>query len=301
MPRRRSVFHGLSPALAFLLALAGGPGATSAARFQSAGEQPPRVLLRLAADSGVIGHYKFTIRERQHLVFDLPEGDPRATLLQSATVPRETQIEIAATVVAVPSETEEERRYIAYWLGYRLSGDQVQGLSPLQWDSIFQKVGRRAVLRFSPRGEPRGVQVTSDAVRPVAQSLAAALSGLAMALPADSVGQGSVWEGDVAVQVAAPDGSQRAVPMQVTYRLREVRDGRDGLRVRVEFDGEPIGAATQNATVSGRYFGESIFAVNEGRYEQLIALANLQLDWEDTSGLPPNHSVIEWQTRVNRN
>lgn len=299
MPPRRRVLPGLSPALGLLLALAGGQGATSAARSPRQAEPPPRVLLRLAADSGVIGHYKFTIRERQRLVFDIPEGDPRATLLQSATEPRETHTEIAATVVAVPSETEE-RRYIAYWLGYRLSGDQVQGLSPIQWDSIFQKVGRRAVLRFTPRGEPRGVQVTSDAVRPVAQALAAALSGLAMSLPADSVGQGSVWEGDVAVQVPAPDGSKRAVPMQVTYLLREVRDGPDGLKVRIEFDGEPIGAATEDATVSGRYFGESIFAVNEGRYEQVIALANLQLNWKDTSGLPPNHSEIEWQTRVDR-
>ncbi len=297
MPQRRSVLLGLAPALGIVLVVAGGPGAMGGARSQTA---EPRVLLRLAADSGVVGHYKFTIRERQRLVFDIPEGDPRATLLQSATAPRETQTEIAATLVAVPPETEAELRYVAYWLGYRFSGDQVQGLSPLQWDSIFQKVGRRAVLRFTPRGEPRGVQVSSDAVRPVAQALAAALSGLATSLPADSVSQGSVWQGDVAVQVAAPDGSLRAVPVQVTYRLREVRDGPDGSRVRIEFDGEPIGAATEDVTVSGRYFGESIFAVNEGRYEQLLALANLELGWKDTSGLPPNHSVIEWQARVNR-
>ncbi len=144
------------------------------------------------------------------------------------------------------------------------------------------------------------MRVSSDAVRPVAQALASALSGLAMSLPVDSVGQGSVWEGDVAVQVAAPDGSKRAVPIQVTYHLREVRDGPVGVRVRIEFDGKPSGAATQDVTVSGRYFGESIFAVNEGRYEQLLALANLQLTWKDTSGLPPNHSEIEWETRVNR-
>ncbi len=254
----------------------------------------------MAADSGVIGHYKFTVRERQRLVFDLPEGDPRVSLLQSVAEPREVRTEIAATVVAVPSDTEEERRYLAYWLGYRLSGDRVQGLSPLQWDSIFQKVGRSAVLRFTARGEPQGVQVTSDAVRPVAQALAAALSGLAMSLPADSVTQGSFWEGDVAVQVAAPDGSRRAVPVHVTYRLREIRDEPGGLKVRIEFDGEPFGSGTEDATASGRYFGESIFAVNEGRYEQVMALANLELNWKDTSGLPPNHSVIEWQTQVNR-
>ncbi len=299
MLRQRSVLLGLSSAFGLLLAVAAGPQATGQARSEVG--DAPRVLLRLAADSGVVGHYKFAVRERQRLVFDLPEGDPRASLLRSASEPRETLTEIAATVVAVTSDTEEECRYIAYWLGYRLSGDQVQGLTPLQWDSIFQKVGRSAVLRFTLRGEPRGVQVSSDAVRPVAQALAQALSGLAMSLPADSVTQGSVWEGNVAVQVAAPDGSRRAVPVRVTYRLREIRDEPGGLKARIEFDGEPFGTGTEDATFSGRYFGESLFAVNAGRYEQLMALANLELNWKDTSGLPPNHSVVEWQTQVTRN
>lgn len=297
---QRSLLLGLAPVFGLVVALAAEGQTTNVAGLQTA-SAAPQVLLRLRADSGVVGHYKFTVRERQRLVFDLPEGDPRVSLLQSATEPRETRTEIAATLVAVSSDTEEELRYIAYWLGYRLSGDQVQGLSPLQWDSIFQKVGRSAVLRFTPRGEPRGVQVTSDAVRPVAQALAGALSGLAMSLPADSVTQGSAWEGDVAVQVAAPDGSRRAVAVHVNYRLRELRDEPGGLRARIEFDGEAFGSGTEDAAVSGRYFGESIFAVNEGRYEQLMALANFELNWKDTSGLPPNHSVVEWQTQVVRN
>ncbi len=300
MRPQRFLRLGLTPVLGLALALAADGQTTRGAGSQTASGTPP-VLLRLQADSGVVGHYKFTVRERQRLVFDLPEDDPRVSLLQSAAEPRETRTEIAATVVAVSSDIEEERRYLAYWLGYRRSGDQVQGLSPLQWDSIFQKVGRSAVLRFTPRGEPRGVQVASDAVRPVAQALAHALSGLAMSLPADSVSEGSAWEGDVAVQVAAPDGSRRAVAVHVAYRLRELRDEPGGLKARIEFDGEAFSSGTKDEAVSGRYFGESIFAVNEGRYEQLMALANLELNWKDTSGLPPNHSLVEWQAQVVRN
>ncbi len=287
----------LAPALTVAFVLGNNAAAWSQEPPQRTGE--PRALLRLTADSGVVGHYKFTVQERRRLVFDLPEDDPRAALLRSASEPKQTEAVIAATVVSMPRE-REERRYIAYWLGYRLSGDEVQSLSPLQWDSIFQKVGRRAVLRFSPRGQPRGVQVGSDAVRPVGQALAAILSGLAMGLPADSVTRGSVWEGDVAVQVTAPDGSRGAVAIRVTYRLREFWDEPGGLKARVEFDGEPQSTDVEKATASGRYFGESIFAVREGRYEQLLALANLELSWSDSTGLPPSRAVIEWQAQLNR-
>ncbi len=257
--------------------------------------QEQRVLLRMARDSLVVGHYRFSIQERQQLAFDIPADDPRAELLRSATTPKEKQTAVAATIVSTPGEAEAERRYIAYWLGYRITGDDVRGLSPVQWDSIFQAAGRRAIVRFSPRGQGKGVEVGSDAVRPVGQALASALSGLAMELPVDSVMPGSRWEGRVAVTVDAPDGSRLTATMQVMYRLRELQQESDGVVARIEFDGEPLASSGDARQIEGRYYGESYFAVTAGRYNKVMALADLEVEWSDASGLPPSRLMVRWQ------
>ncbi|NIR45659.1 MAG: hypothetical protein GWN99_14765 [Gemmatimonadetes bacterium] len=259
-----------------------------------------RVQLRLVADSGVVGHFRFTGQLTSRLVFDIPEDDPRHDLLAAVTAPQSTTRDVAGTVVSTPAAADEDRRYLIYWLGYRFSGEEDRTLSPVAWDSIFQKVGRRATLRFSPLGRPLGVQVSSDAVRPVARSLADILAGLAMALPADSVGLGGRWEGQVAVPITAPDGSRQEALVQVTYRLAEVSREPDGVRARIEFDGEPVGVSIGVRTVSGEYFGESVFSVSGGYYEEMMALANLEVNWEDTSGLPPSRTVIEWRGQLIR-
>jgi hypothetical protein len=291
MPRR-FVFVAAGLALAASVAL-------PAAAQQEGGRSKPRVLLRMASDSAVVGHYRFTVREKRRLVFDIPADDPRAALLQSTTVPKEMITDIAATIVSTPVEPDEERRYLVYWLGFKVGGDDVRGLSPLQWDSIFQKVGRRAVVRFSPLGHPEGVEVTSDAVRPVGEAMARTLSAFALALPVDSVSVGSRWEDDVAITLRAPDGSERLTPLRITYRLRAIERELGGWFARIEFDGEPIHGAS-GADVTGRYFGESVFAVNKGRYERAMALANLEMAWEDTTGLPPSRSLIEWRGEFSR-
>lgn len=257
----------------------------------------PRVVLRMVADSSVIGHYRFSIREREQLLFDIAPDDPRAALLESATVPKETNTDIAATIVSTHREPDEERRYFVYWLGYRVTGDNLQTLTPIQWDSIFQAAGRRAVLRVSPQGRPTGVEVTSDAVRPVARALAGALSALALALPVDTVGVGSRWDDNVAVKLKAPDGSERSLAVHVNYRLREFQSATGEVVARIEFDGEPVHGSLADAKVSGRYYGETYFAVERGRYKEGLALANFEIEWEDTSGLPPSRSIIEWQAK----
>lgn len=292
--RRRLLSSCAALALAFCVA---SPGFSQEPGTDATG---PRVLLRMASDSNVVGHYKFTVLERQRLVFDLAADDPRVALLEPATVPKQTTTDVAVTIVSTPVAPDEDRRYLAYWLGYKVYGDDVQGLSSFQWDTIFQQVGRRVVLRFSPRGHPKGVEVTSDAVRPVAQSLADALAGLAMALPPDSVSRGSRWEDDVAIVLKAPDGSGLTVVIRVTYRLREIQVEPEGLVARIEFDGEPVHSSAAGARVLGRYFGDSRFAVNEGRYERMMALAKLEIEWEDTSGLPPSRSLVEWQGQFAR-
>jgi hypothetical protein len=255
----------------------------------------------MASDSTLVGHYKFTAREWSRLVFDIPEDDPRVALLEALTAPREVTTEIAATVVSSPRRPEEERRYLAYWLGYRVTGAEVQSLSALQWDSIFEKVGRQAVLRFSPLGHPTGVEVGAGAVLPVGQALVSILKGLALALPADSVARGSVWEDSLVVPVSAPDGSQKLALVRVSYSVREFVLGPGGPRVRIEFDGEPLNREGEAAEFSGRYYGESLFAVWQGRYERLMARAELEAKWADSSGLPPSRSVVDWQAEFNRN
>lgn len=258
-------------------------------------EQEQRVLLRMARDSLVVGQYRFSVQERQQLAFDIPPDDPRAELLRSATTPKEKQTELAATVVATPGDADAERRYIAYWLGYRITGDDVRGLSPIQWDSIFRAVGRRGIVRFSSRGQPKGVEVASDAVRPVAQALANTLSGLATELPVDSVSTGGRWGGRVAVNVDAPDGSRLIVVVQVRYWLREFQQGPEGIVARIEFDGEPLHASDDAPKTTGQYYGESYFSVSAGRYDKVMALANLEVEWHDPSGLPPGRWLVRWR------
>lgn len=280
--------------------LAGWNSTQALAQDEVAVSQARSALLRMARDSAVVGHYRFSVREHQQLVFDIPADDPRSALLESATVPKEKTTEVAATLVSTPSEPEGERRYIAYWLGYKIEGSEVRGLSPLQWDSIFREAGRRAVVRFSPRGRARGVEVGSDAVRPVGQALASALQGLATALPPDSVSQGSRWQDRVAVAFDAPDGSRLIATVEVTYRLREFQEAADGPIARIEFDGEPVQSSAESSAITGRYFGESYFAVTQGRYDRVMALANLEVEWKDASGLPPSRSIVEWQAQITR-
>ncbi len=277
------------------LILAGSSYPRALGQWNAGSGQDTQALLRMARDSLVVGHYRFSIQERQQVAFDIPADDPRAALLQSATQPKETTTDVAATIVSTPAEAEAERRYIAYWLGYRIMGDDVRGLSPVQWDSIFQAAGRRAIVRFSPRGQGKGVEVGSDAVRPVGQALARALSGLAMELPIDSVTPGSRWEGRVAINIDAPDGSRLIATVQVSYRLREFQSTPEGVIARIEFDGEPIPSAGDAPQVAGRYYGESFFAVGAGRYDKIMALADLEVEWNDASGLPPRRLIVRWQ------
>jgi hypothetical protein len=287
--------------LGFGLTLAGwGAGDVLA---QSGGRDSGRqsVLLRLAGDSSVVGHSKLSTVERGRLVLDIPNDDPRVALLQSATAPRQRMMELAATFVSVPREPEAERLYLVYWLGYRVTGDEVRGLSALQWDSIFQEVGRQAALRVSARGQPQAVEVAAAAVRPVGQSFDEALAALALALPADSVTIGASWQDEVVLAVDAPDGSRQQITIAVVYRLARIDDEAGRLIARIEFDGDAVAGAAGAAEVAGRYYGESVFAVEEGRYDRVMALAKLEVRWSDSSGLPPNHSVYEWQTELNRN
>jgi len=263
---------------------------------------PERALLRLASDSATVGHYKFTLSERRQLLFDIPADDPRAQLLSSASQPKQTAIALAATVVSTPVPEDAERRYTAYWLGFNRGGSEGGGLTPVQWDSIFQKVGRRAVLRFTPLSQPLGVEVGSDAVRPVGQALGEMLSGLALQLPPDSVTAGDRWYGRVAVPVRTPDGERRAAVIQVTYRLRAIRPEADGPVAHIEFDGEVVGGGEGGGEdgFSGRYFGEGFFSLERKSYDRVMALANLVLEWNDPSGLPPARLTVDWQAAMER-
>ena len=266
----------------------------------AAQDAPEQVLLRLASDSNVVGHYRFTTEERNRLVFDIPDDDPRASLLESATVPREKKSELAATIVSVPREADEDRSYIVYWLFHQTTGHEAGGLSALQWDSIFQKVGRRATVGFSSLGKLRSVKVGSEATRPVGQGLARILGAFATMLPADSVAVGSSWQSEVMIPIGKPDGSQAAIAVRVTSRLREIRSEADGPEVRIEYDGEAVSGGAGSAGVSGRYYGESLFAVAGGRYEHLLALAELEVRWAGTGGIPPSRTLVEWRGEVNR-
>jgi hypothetical protein len=293
---------GRSPLVCYVgLVLSAAVPGDSLAQEEGAASSEYRVLLRTASDSAVVGHYKFTVQVKQRLAFDIAVDDPRAGLLASATIPKEKTTDVAATIVSTPKAQDEDRRYIAYWMGYNVYGDDVQGLSSFQWDTIFQETGRQAFVTVSPRGHPRGVEVTSDAARPVGESLAEALSGLALGLPEDSVGIGARWEDNVAVTLAAPDGSEWLTAFRVTFRLRDLLPGSEGTTIaRIEFDGEPVQDPTSATKAYGRYFGESRFSVEEGRYDMVMVIANLEVEWEDTSGLPPSRSIIEWRAQVAR-
>ncbi len=259
-----------------------------------------RALLRLVADSAVIGHFRFTGKENSRIIFDIPADDQRNELLASVTAPKTTTRDIAGTIVSTPAEREGERRYLIYWLGYRFAGEEDRSLTSAQWDSIFQAVGRRAELRFSARGQPRGVDVSSEAVRPVAQSLADVLAGLALVLPEDSVEVADNWQGQLAVPVSGLDGVRKLVVMNVTYRLTALTVEIDGIRAHIEFDGEPVSITEDAGEVTGKYFGESVFSVDGGRYEQVMAIANLEIKWKDSSGLPPSRTVVEWRGQLIR-
>jgi hypothetical protein len=274
--------------------------AVAAAAPCLAQDAPARVVLRFASDSNVVGHYRFTTDEGNRLVFDIPDDDPRASLLTSATVPREKKTELAATIVSVPREADEDRSYIVYWLYHQITGHEARGLSALQWDSIFQKAGRRATVGFSSQGELRNVKVGSEATRPVGQALARILGAFATMLPADSVAVGSSWQSEVMVPVGKPDGSQAAIAVRVTSRLREIRTEADGSKARIEFDGEAVSGAAGDVGASGRYYGESVFDIAGGRYDHLLALAELEVRWDGTGGLPPSRTLVEWRGEVNR-
>ncbi|UCF20100.1 MAG: hypothetical protein JSU87_01445, partial [Gemmatimonadota bacterium] len=82
---------------------------TVAAGAGRAQEAPSRVILHLASDSSVVGHYRFLANEKSRLVFDIPDDDPRVALLRDATAPRQLDTEIGVTIVSVPREEEEDR------------------------------------------------------------------------------------------------------------------------------------------------------------------------------------------------
>jgi hypothetical protein len=291
----------LASLLAVLCLVDAGLGAGRAvSQEQRDPDAGPRLLLRIAADSGLVGHFKWTGRENYRLVFDLPADDPRVELLASASAPRENTIEIAGTLVSAPSVSPDERRHYIYWLGFRVAGDEQRGLTPLQWDSIFNKVGRQAVLRFTSRGQPLGVDVGSEAVRPVGNALARVMSTLALALPADSAAEGSSWEDMVAVPVAAPDGSRKLAVIRVTYRLTRYDWEADGLKAHIAFDGRPERVEGVEAEISGTYGGESVFSVGKGRYDQMLSVARLEVKWADSGGLPPSRTVVEWTSELIR-
>lgn len=256
----------------------------------------PKVLLRLAADSGVVGHYRFQAQEVHRLAYDVPADDPRAAVLSTATGPWDRNTDIALTMVVNPSAPVESREYLLYWLGYRVTGAETRSLTPAQWDSIFQVTGRRAVLTFSPRGETLGLEVSADAVRPVGEALATMLAAAPFSLPPDSVNEGSTWEGVARVPVRRPDGTRAAVRVRLEYRLRRISDEPGARFARIEFDGRPLELVGGDSEVQGRYFGEAIFAVHAGRYEQQTATAELQVAWPaGEGGLPSSRSYTTWQ------
>lgn len=273
----------------------GSAGTTSEA------QDGPRVLLRLAADSGVVGHYRFQVQEVHRLAYDVTADDPRAAILSTATGPWDRNTDIALTMVVNPAAPVDMPEYLIYWLGYRVTGDETRSLTPAQWDSIFQVTGRRAVLRFGRLGEPVGVEVSADAVRPVGEALATMLAAAPLSLPPDSVNEGSTWEGFARVPVRRPDGTRVAVRVRLEYRLRRISDEPDARFARIEFDGRPLELVDGDSGVEGRYFGEAVFAVHAGRYEQLTATAELEVAWPASEGgLPSSRSQTTWQARFIR-
>jgi hypothetical protein len=88
--------------------------------------------------------------------------------------------------------------------------------------------------------------------------------------------------------------------MQVLYRLRELLPEPDGMVARIEFDGEPVPSSGDAPQIAGRYYGESYFAVAAGRFNKIMALADLEVEWNDESGLPPSRLLVRWQGNANR-
>ncbi len=258
------------------------------------------VLLRMKSDSGVVGSYKFQTSEIHRLAYELAEDDPRGEFLSSATGPWNRTTEVALTMVSTARADAASPRYLVYWLGYRISGDEARSLSAMQWDSIFRTVGRRAVVHMTPTGQIENVQVSSDAVRPVGRSLAAILGGLALDLPADSVDAGAEWHGGVVIPVRRPDGTRTQATIRVRYLLRRFEVQPEGRLVRIEFDGEPAEVGERADSVSGVYFGEAIFAVGEGRFDRMRAEARLDVHWKPAGGLPASRSRTEWVGQFTR-
>lgn len=264
-------------------------------------QDPSRVLLRMSTDSGVVGHYRFQTRETHRLSYEIAPDDPRAEILSSTAGPWNRTTQVALTMVVNPSMSEDELRYFVYWLGYRVSGDEARTLTPVQWDSIFRKVGRRGVVTLSRRGEPRGVEVPGEALRPVGEALARILAAVPFTLPHDSVSVGDRWQGLARVPVRRPDGTRAEVAVRLDYRLRRIREEGEGPVARIEFDGRPVEVIGEDVEVSGTYFGEAIFAIHQGRYEGLTASAELEVAWPATeSGLPPSRSHANWQGDLTR-
>jgi hypothetical protein len=171
----------------------------------------------------------------------------------------------------------------------------------MQWDSIFQKVGRRGVVELSEVGRVQNVEVAGDAVRPVGEALAGILASLPLRLPVDSVRPGDRWEGDVQVPVRRPDGTRSPVTVPLEYRLRRIVDEPDARFAHLTFDGRPIEPPQGASSASGIYTGEAVFAVHSGRFERLVARAEIEVGWpESEAGLPSSHSGLEWQGSFGR-
>lgn len=286
-------------ALALLVSSGDTPGVTT--RVDPRQGSTPRVLLRLTADSGVVGHFKFTAKETHRLSYDIPADDPRASLLSSTEGPWRRTTEVALTMVSLGQPSDSLRRYIVYWLGYRLSGDEVRSLTSMQWDSIFRAAGRRAAVTLTAEGQPRDVQVSSEAVQPVGEALAAILGASPLQLPADSVTIGDHWSGGVQVPVRRPDGTRARVIVQLDYELRRIEDEGDGRFARIQVSGRPVRVAGDSVAVSGDYFGEAVFSVTAGRFERADAQAQLEVQWPvGSEGLPASRSSVEWVGEFSR-
>jgi hypothetical protein len=300
MPRTEAALTAVLAA-ALALSLSGSAASKAAARVGPRQGPAPRVLLRLTADSGVVGHYKFVANETHRLSYDIPAADPRASLLSSTRGPWQRTTEVALTMVSLAQSSDSTRRYVVYWLGYRLSGDEVRSLTSMQWDSIFRAAGRRASVTFTAVGEPRDVHVSSEAVQPVGEALASILGASPLRLPVDSVAAGDHWSGGVQVPVRRPDGTRARVIVRLDYELRRIEEEADGRYARIQISGQPVRADGDAEGVSGNYFGEAVFSVSAGRFERANARAELEVQWPAGSeGLPPSRSLVEWSGEFSR-
>ncbi len=113
---------------------------------------------------------------------------------------------------------------------------------------------------------------------------------------------GDRWLGRALIPVTAPDGSRGRVGIEITYRLAEITTDEHGPRARIEFGGVPGELASGGGRVTGEYYGECVFSIPFGRFDQMMAIANLEVDWNDSgSGLPPSRSLAHWNAAFTRN